>query len=134
MGSKRTVALIEDRPDNAEVLRILLTSESGLPEVPWFKSGQEFLATFEPGSFALILLDIALPGMDGYGVLREIRAKDPDVPVIALTAYAYPADRERALRAGFTDYVAKPIVDFDHFSRIIARHIDPRQSGSGASA
>lgn len=134
MGSKRTVALIEDRPDNAEVLRILLTSESGLPEVPWFKSGQEFLATFEPGSFALILLDIALPGMDGYGVLREIRAKDPDVPVIAITAYAYPADRERALRAGFTDYVAKPIVDFDQFRRIIAHHIDPRQSGSGASA
>jgi CheY-like chemotaxis protein len=59
----------------------------------------------------LVLLDIQLPGMDGFEVLRRLRA-DPrtrQVPVLAVSANAMPADRERAAQAGFAHYVTKPI-------------------------
>ena len=58
-----------------------------------------------------MLLDIQLPGMDGFEVLRRLRAM-PDMagaPVVAVSANAMPADRERAARAGFDEYVTKPI-------------------------
>ena len=59
----------------------------------------------------LILLDLQMPRLDGFGVLRELRAEDHfrDRPVVALTAYAMHGDREKALEAGFTSYVTKPV-------------------------
>jgi CheY-like chemotaxis protein len=59
----------------------------------------------------LILLDIQLPGIDGYEVLRRLRADEGtrDIPVIAISANAMPADLERGLAAGFRDYLTKPI-------------------------
>lgn len=59
----------------------------------------------------LILLDIQLPGMDGYTVAEELR-KNPTIankPIIAVTSYALPGDRERILEAGCTSYIEKPI-------------------------
>ncbi len=59
----------------------------------------------------LIVLDLNMPGMDGFGVLRELRrdADFADTPVLALTASAMQGDRERAIAAGFTAYISKPI-------------------------
>jgi CheY-like chemotaxis protein len=57
----------------------------------------------------LIFMDIKLPDMDGYEVTREIRKFDPDIPIISLTAYAFEADREKALAAGCTEYLSKPV-------------------------
>ncbi len=59
----------------------------------------------------LILLDIQLPSLDGYAVAAELR-KDPalrETPIIAVTSYAMPGDREKVLAAGATDYIEKPI-------------------------
>ena len=78
----------------------------------------------------LVLLDVGLPGMDGYDVLRELRAFS-QVPVIMLTARDEPIDRVRGLEAGADDYVSKP---FDHLElmarvRAILRRLDVRAPG-----
>jgi two-component system cell cycle response regulator DivK len=59
----------------------------------------------------LVLMDLQLPGIDGAEALRRIRASEvnPDVPVVAVTAFAMTEDRERAYEAGFVGYVEKPI-------------------------
>src|SRR5262249_36575408 len=59
----------------------------------------------------LIILDLHMPGLDGFGVVRELRRDErfASTPVVALTASAMQGDRERALSAGFTGYIAKPI-------------------------
>ena len=63
------------------------------------------------GRADIILLDIQLPGMDGYEVLRQLRGVPPlsGVPVVALTSQAMPHDVERALAAGFDRHLAKPV-------------------------
>jgi CheY-like chemotaxis protein len=61
----------------------------------------------------LLVADLGLPGEDGYTLLQRIRAMDTpytrDLPAVALTAYARPADRDRALAAGFVRYITKPV-------------------------
>ena len=61
--------------------------------------------------FDMILLDIQLPGMDGYQVVKALRAIPSlaDTPIMAITSYAMVGDRERALLEGFTEYIEKPI-------------------------
>ncbi len=118
-----TIALVEDTADSAEIVKIMLEETAKISDVRWFVTGRDFLSGFKPGMYAMILLDISLPDMDGHQIIREIRKSDPDVPVIALTAYAFPADRVRAMDEGFNDYVVKPILDFDHFGELVLRHI-----------
>lgn len=73
--------------------------------------GHEVLAGVERQRPDLILLDVQMPRLDGYGVLTRLRedARHADLPVMALTAFAMRGDRERGLVAGFTNYVTKPI-------------------------
>ena len=107
------VLLAEDNPDNVKVVTGALRSK------PWqiivaedgFKA-VELAALHKPD---LILMDVQMPNMDGFAAMRLLRA-DSDVglsrtPIIALTALAMKGDRERCLRAGADDYIAKP-VDF----------------------
>ncbi len=63
---------------------------------------------FGDGSFDMIIMDIKLPGMDGYQATKKIREKDTNVPIIAYTAYAMDGDREKSIRAGCNTYFAKP--------------------------
>ena len=73
--------------------------------------GREALEKIRETRPDLVLLDIQMPEMDGYAVLREIR-RDPalqGIRVVALTAFAMQGDRERALEAGFDDYLTKPV-------------------------
>lgn len=73
--------------------------------------------------YDLILMDIALPQMDGVEVTKIIKSmpRYKNVPVIALTAYAMKGDRERFLEAGFEDYIAKPI-EIDEFIKKIEKY------------
>jgi CheY-like chemotaxis protein len=88
-------------------------------QVDPFTTGVAFLDAFEPGIYRAVILDISLPEMDGYEVLRRTRLMDPNIPIIAFTAHADPNDRQRAIKAGFTDFVTKPVHDLDAFCRMI---------------
>ena len=72
------------------------------------RKGSTLAETCDPD---LVLLDLQLPGIDGYEALRRLRQNSrlDGVPVIAVTAFAMPEDRERAARAGFDGYIGKPI-------------------------
>ena len=61
------------------------------------------------GDIDLVLMDINMPVMDGYEAMRIIKSKHPDLPIIAQTAYTMNNDRRKCLKAGFNDYIAKPI-------------------------
>jgi len=79
-----------------------------------FESGEKALATLEVEHFDLIILDVMLPGMDGFQVCRAVRELDPRVPVLMLTARSEDADRVAGLEHGADDYLTKPfnLVEF----------------------
>ncbi len=106
---ERTILVVEDNPDNMYVLDHLLTRKGYA--VQQAAGGEEALQQIRVQRPALVLMDMQMPGMDGYAVVREVR-KSPDLdrlPIIAVTAHNMPGDREHILAAGCTDYVAKPI-------------------------
>lgn len=106
----KTIALIEDNPDNRLLACAILEDRYRIQE---YEGGAEALSGMRAEPPHLVLLDISLPEMDGSEVLRRIRAEPrlATLPVIALTAHAMAGDRERFLAAGFDAYVTKPIVD-----------------------
>jgi CheY-like chemotaxis protein len=114
------VAIVDDSKDALELFEFILRDPH---EFFTFTSGQEFVEEFRPGQFALILLDLVMPDMDGFEVFRRIQAVDKDVPVVAITAMASPTERERALRAGFCDYFVKPIMEIDKFRNAVYSHV-----------
>ncbi|MDA8099193.1 MAG: response regulator [Nitrospiraceae bacterium] len=105
----RKILYIEDNEQNLYLVRYLL-EKSGY-EVVEAKDGPAGIAAAVAERPALILLDIQLPGMDGYAVARKLREQPAVVriPIVAVTSYAMVGDRERALEAGCTWYIEKPI-------------------------
>ena len=102
------ILIVEDSPDNMKLFRTLLTLKGY--EVVGLSGGDGLLEELEHGSPDLVLMDIQLPGKDGFALLREIRGSPfGTMRVIALTAHAMSGDRERALQAGFDGYITKPI-------------------------
>jgi CheY-like chemotaxis protein len=126
---RKTIAVVEDNPDNRLLVQALLDDAYDLAE---YSTGGEALSGLRESTADLVLLDISLPGMDGIEVLQAMRA-DPElqsIPVIALTAHAMSGDKERFLDAGFDDYVAKPIIDetllLDTIARLLSSTDKPR--------
>src|SRR5438477_7006622 len=102
-AGRKNVAVVEDTPDTAEMFRLFLNQLCDDFAVSSFHNGPEFLKTLQPGFYSAIILDISLPGMDGFEVLRRTRSIDAAVPVIALTAHAGHDYRQRAVEAGFNE-------------------------------
>ena len=105
--SKR-VLVVEDQDDNRRIIRDLLTSNGF--ELIEAETGDEGVAVAAREKPDLILMDIQLPGLDGYEATRRIRA-NPDLkttPVIAVTSYALSGDDKKAFAAGCNGYVTKP--------------------------
>jgi len=102
------VLIVEDNPDNMITLKAVLPDGLDIREAVDGKQGLEKALHLLPD---LILLDIALPKMDGMEVAAALRENDntKDIPIIALTAQAMKGDRERILEAGCDDYISKPI-------------------------
>jgi two-component system, cell cycle response regulator DivK len=113
------ILVVEDSPDNMKLFRTLLTLKGH--DVTSLPGGDGLLETIERTTPELVLMDIQLPGKDGFALLGEIRAsRFAEVRVVALTAHAMTGDRERALAAGFDGYITKPI-DIRNFPTQISR-------------
>jgi CheY-like chemotaxis protein len=105
----KTVLIADDKATSRELVRTVL-EKSGYTVVE-ASDGIEALRSARESKPDLIILDLHMPNLDGFGVVREIRL-DPELastPVMALTASAMQGDRDLALSAGFTSYIAKPI-------------------------
>ena len=105
----KTVLVVDDNAVSRELIRELL----GSPDLRVMEAadGGEALRTAAAHRPDLILMDLQMPGLDGFATLRTLKQDLglQDLPVIAMTAFAMQGDRERALAAGFDDYVSKPI-------------------------
>jgi CheY-like chemotaxis protein len=113
------ILIVEDSPDNMKLFRTLLTLKGY--DVAGLSGGEGLLEAIEIGNPDLVLMDIQLPGKDGFALLREIRGSPfGTVRVVALTAHAMAGDRERALQAGFDGYITKPI-DVKSFPDLVQR-------------
>ncbi|MDO9165994.1 MAG: response regulator [Rhodoferax sp.] len=105
----KRILLIEDNEQNRYLASFLMQARGW--EMVQAEDGPTGVTLASQVDPALILLDIQLPGMDGYAVARALRA-DPglaDTPIVAVTSYAMPGDRERCLAAGCNGYIEKPI-------------------------
>lgn len=106
----KTVLVVEDNPINQQLLQELL-EHLGI-QATVVATGTEAITLLQRLEFDLVLMDIQMPGMDGYTATRHIRQFDSamrDVPVIAITAHAMTGEREKCLAAGMNDYLLKPI-------------------------
>ncbi|MBN1960530.1 MAG: response regulator [Deltaproteobacteria bacterium] len=104
-----TVLYIEDNEQNYYLVNFILTANGY--QVNWAKDGQSGILAALKLKPNLILLDIQLPIMDGYEVAHQLCTYDElkNTPIVALTSYAMPGDRERALQNGCIGYIEKPI-------------------------
>ena len=116
-----SIAVIDNDRDSCDILQALLENEGHT--VQQFTSGKDFLAIFKPKVFRLILMDLAMPDMDGYELLEILRREDPSVPIVAVTARAYQLDRDRAYTVGFSDFVTKPFTDLPRFFDLVLKHL-----------
>lgn len=102
------VLIIEDNEDNLSLMRLLLErAEYEVLAAEDGKTGLEIAGKEQP---EIILLDLAMPEMDGWEVARELKANilTQNIPIIAITAHGLPKDRERAFEAGCDAFVIKP--------------------------
>ena len=106
------ILLVEDNEMNRDMLSRRLARRGY--EVAVAVDGEQSLAMARAGAPALILMDMSLPGMDGWEATRQLKAMPETrrIPVIALTAHAMAGDREKAIAAGCDDFDTKP-VDLD---------------------
>src|SRR3954468_22521159 len=113
------ILIVEDSSDNMKLFRTLLVLKGH--EVTGLAGGDRLLDTIGGTHPGLVLMDIQLPGKDGYALLRESRqSPHRGLRVLALTAHAMSGDRERALSAGFDGYITKPI-DIRSFPELVER-------------
>lgn len=106
-GRVRPLILVaEDIEGNYLLLKAFLDKEYDLIHAWNGKDAVKMCADEHPD---LVLMDISMPVMDGYEATREIRKTKPNLPIIAVTAYAYVTDRKKMLQNGFSDYVPKPV-------------------------
>ncbi len=121
----KRILVVEDKATSRELLRAVLERQGYL--VLEAANGQEGLQRIQQESPDLVLLDLQIPAPNGYEVLKQIRGdrRLAGLPVVALTASAMQGDRERALAAGFTGYIAKPVA-LSHLRDEVSRLLGPR--------
>ena len=126
------ILIVEDNPANLELMTYLLRAFGHVPLTAL--DGEEGLAAARREKPELIVCDIQLPGMDGHGVARAIKAEAAlgSIPLVAVTALAMVGDRERVLASGFDGYISKPI-DPETFVAHVEAFLRPDQRSSRAA-
>jgi DNA-binding response OmpR family regulator len=121
-----TVLLVEDEPSVGELVRGYLGRDGY--RVIWVRSGEEGLAELERHPIRIVILDIGLPGMDGFEVCRAIRGRS-QVPILMLTARDEEPDRIVGLEVGADDYLTKPFSPRELVARMkaILRRSEPQE-------
>ncbi len=120
---KFRILVAEDNPTNQEVAGMMLRKLGFSPD--HVANGVEALEALQQRAYDLLLLDCEMPEMDGYETARRIRdprtgARNPLIPIVALTADAIAGDREKCFQAGMNDYLAKP-VDPRHLAEVLGK-------------
>lgn len=107
MMNKTRILCIDDNDRNLRILSELLSDEY---ELECVRSGEEGLASVKNSMPGLILLDVMMPGMDGYKVCQEVKQNPTtaETPIVLLTAKAGPDEKDHGLRAGADGYLMKP--------------------------
>ena len=106
MADKKSILIAEDNASNYKLLEAILSKSYNLLHAWEGKEAVELFAKHKP---QLVLMDISMPGMDGYESTREIRKLSATVPIIGLTARAFPDDEQKGYECGMTEYMTKPI-------------------------
>jgi CheY-like chemotaxis protein len=102
----KTILIVEDVDVNIDLLTQILEDSY---ELLIARDGAQGVALAEKNRPDLILMDVSLPGMDGYEATRTVRRTFPSLPIIGLSAHAMSGDVEKARSAGCTDYLTKPV-------------------------
>ena len=128
----RRILLAEDNPVNQEVA-VALIGSAGLT-VDVAADGQQAIDMVKVGNYALVLMDVQMPVMDGLDATRAIRrlAQGAELPILAMTANAFDEERQRCLDAGMDDHVAKPVVAEQLFATLYDWLSGARTTGKGS--
>lgn len=129
----KRVLIADDKDSSRELIRVVLERSGYVVEEA--ADGEQALEQARRSTPDLILLDLQMPRLDGFAVLRQLRADNRfrRLPVVALTAYAMQGDREKALEAGFTSYMTKP-VNLVELRSHIATLLDSVRSSTGSNS
>jgi CheY-like chemotaxis protein len=135
----KKILIAEDNAVNRELLRELLEMQDHI--VIEAVNGEEALRMVEESKPDILLLDLGMPVLDGYGTVRKIREnpKFAGLPVLAVTAYAMQGDKERILSCGFDGYLSKPISpillfqELEHLLSRAERGTGPESRASAAT-
>jgi signal transduction histidine kinase len=101
------ILVVDDAPDNLVLLKVLLNREGARVDVA--ANGEDGISMALANDYNVVLMDIQMPGIDGYEALTRLRAEHYKKPIFALTAHAMKEERNRILAKGFTGHIAKPV-------------------------
>ncbi len=116
------VLIVEDHDVNMKVTKHIVTAIDKNAKIMIAKTGQEALDIFQMLKPDIILLDLRLPDIDGYEVVKQIRRSNQTVPIIALTALVVRDEKERCLALGMNYYLSKPL-DLGELKEILNRYL-----------
>ena len=107
--SDKTILIAEDEKINFLFLKSVFKKSGAI--ILWAQNGREVIEICEQreDDIDIILMDIKMPDIDGLEATRQIKQKNPNISIIAQTAYTFAEDQERAAEAGCDDFLAKPI-------------------------
>lgn len=127
--AETSILIVDDDPDSLDIVRTFLESKGY--RVTTARDGKSGLAKLEEAKPALVLLDVMMPGMDGWEVARLIKNHPDfgDTRVVMLTARSGFSDKQEGLRAGADDYIVKPI-RLDELATRVEKNLEARTNAS----